>query len=544
MMATSRFTNSGNLRFTNLSLRSPMLFSKTIRTAALSGLLLSGLAGSTSALAVQGSEHHKLLSGNGQAGDQFGSAIATDGTLVVVGAGSDSAYVFGALLGFQNLELLPSGIAPSFGAAVAVDGDCAVVGAPFAGGVGPGSGVVYVFDTTTGLQLLELEAPDAEQFGTAVAMDEGLIVVGALNAAYLFDAETGQQLEELVPDEGTPVGGSGVAVIDGGFGESVDIEAGLIVVGAKTANGFSLFSGAAYVFDTSGNELSKLSAGPAWSQFGGSVGIGDGTVVIGAKFASPNGKDSGQAYLFDAFTGNLITNLVPSDGHIFAHFGSSVGIDGPHVIVGAEQDNEGGFSSGALYVYEAQSGSPIAKLLASDAAPGDELGTAVAVARGVLVAGAPRDDDNGDASGSAYTFDAAGTVTDMAGCFGNAGALDHVSGIAVAGQPLVLQMDSAQPEAALALLFASGAPVAGWPNCGLNLGSAGELLIDITPPTLFRTWAAPWTGLPVDFSLAVPPVSGLTGLQVYFQGAFVDPISLAEPVRLTQGLEVMFGGYL
>ena len=521
-----------------------MTSSKSTTTTALVSLFCSGLLGAAPAFAAQASEHYKLLPEIGQAGDRFGSAVATDGTLVAVGSGSGTAFVFEALSGDQLLELVPSDGAPSFGASVAVDGARVAVGAPLADGAGSSTGSVYVFDSTTGDELFELGAADASdgaQFGMAVAMDGGLVVVGALDAAYLFDAATGQQVEKLVPDGGPPVGGTGIATIAGGFGQAVDIDSGRIVVGAKTANGSSLYSGAAYVFDTSGNELHTISAGPAWCQFGGSVGIDGSTVVVGAKYNAPNGKDSGQAYLFDALTGSLTESLVPSDGHIFAHFGSSVAVDGQYVAVGAEQDNGGSTDAGSVYLYDAQNGDLIVKLTAGDAAPGDDLGEVVDLAKGVVVAGAPGDDDDGSASGSAYLFDAAGTVTTMSECIGNAGTLDHVGGIPLAGQTLEFRLDDAQTGTSLALLAVSGAPAPSWPSCGIDLGSAGELLIDVGPPLLLSS--ALWTGPAAEFQVSVPPVSGLMGLHIYLQGALLAPTQ-EESVRLTNGLEVVLGGYL
>ena len=385
-------------------------------TAALAGLLLTCL---TPALDAQWSEQHKLLPDDGLAGDLFGSAVATDGALVAVGApsaddlgaSSGAAYVFGAQLGAQQLELLPSNGAAGdqFGAALALDGGRVAVGAPLADRAGVNSGAVYVFDANTGMQLLELEpadGTDGDQFGYAVAMDAGLVVVGALGAAYVFDASTGQQLEQLLP-----LGGSTTLGLSA-FGEAVDIDAGLVVVGARLENGVSGISGAAYIYDAaSGDQLHRLIAlnGTAWAFFGACVSI-DGTVVaIGAPEAGPKGKHSGAAYIFDATTGQQVHYLFPADGHIFAKFGSSVGVDGQEVVIGAEQDNAGGFSSGAVYLYAAQSGNQLDKLLASDADALDEFGGAVAVAGGVLVSGAARDDDLGDASGSAYVFDAGGT---------------------------------------------------------------------------------------------------------------------------------------
>ena len=393
-----------------------MTASTSATTAALSSLLLLGL---TPALSAQWPECHKLLPNDGQAGDLFGSAVATDGTLVVVGApsaddlgsSSGSAYILGAQSGAQHLELLPSNGAPNdqFGASVAVDGALVVVGAPLADGVGPDSGAAYVFDATTGLQVFKLRPSDAaagDQFGYAVAMDGGLVVVGTLGAAYVFDVSTGQQLRKLLP-----AGGSSA----GGFGDAVDIDAGLVVVGARLANGVSGFSGAAYIFDAaSGNELHRLIAldGTAWAFFGASVGIDGSVVAIGAPEASPKGKHSGAAYQFDALTGQQTRKLVPSDGHVFAKFGSSVDTNGQHLVVGSEQNNASAlFSSGSVYVYEVQSGGLVVKLVASDVAALDEFGGAVAVAGAVLVSGAARDDDMGDASGSAYVFDAGGCGT-------------------------------------------------------------------------------------------------------------------------------------
>ncbi len=518
----------------------------------LPSLLVSGLCGLTPVLAAQGSERHKLLPKNGAAGDVFGSSIAADGALVAVGApradqsgsGSGSAYVFGALSGAQLLELIPSDGAAGdqLGAAIAIDGGRVVVGAPSADGVGSDSGAAYVFDATTGLELLKLEPADAaagNQFGYSVAMDGGLVVVGSLGAAYLFDVETGQELEKLLP-----IGGSTTLGLSG-FGEAVDIDAGLVVVGARLENGVSGISGAAYVYDAaSGNQLHRLIAvnGTAWAFFGATVGVDGNVIAIGApEEGQGTGRHSGAAYLFDAVTGQQTQRLVARDGHIFAKFGSSVSVDGLHVVIGSEQNNAGGqFSSGAVYVYEARSGSFVVKLTASDAASNDELGGAVAVSKGVIAAGAARDDDNGADSGSAYVFDGAGTVTTMTQCLVNAGTMDHVGGVAVAGQTLVFRMDSAQAGATAAALLIAAAPVPGWPSCGVSLGSAGELLI--APPLLFST--APWAGSAVDFPVTVPPVSRLMGLRLYFQGAIVAPGSPSEPLRLTQGLEVVLGGYL
>tara|TARA_R110002072_G_scaffold273219_3_gene433801 strand:+ start:105151 stop:106716 length:1566 start_codon:yes stop_codon:yes gene_type:complete len=517
-----------------------------------SHLLISALLGFTvsPALTAQGFEHHKLLPTNGVASALFGSAVATDGVLIAIGAAganqlgatSGSAYVFDATNANQIVELIPATGAPGdqLGTAIAIDDGFVVVGAPFADGVGTDSGAAYVFDATSGLELFKLEPADAaagNQFGYSVAMDGNLAVVGTLGAAYLFDVSTGQELVKLLPTGASTTFGLS------GFGEAVAIDAGTVVVGARLENGVSGFAGAAYVFDaSSGSQLHRLLAldGTTWANFGASVAIDGDLVAIGAPEASPIIWHAGAAYLFDALTGQQTLKILPGDGHLQAKFGSSVDVDGLHVVIGSEKNNaSGAFSSGAAYLFEAPGGNFVQKLQASDAAPHDRLGGAVAASNGVFVAGAARDDDNGTDSGSAYVFDAAGTVTTMAQCHTNAGSLTHVGGIAVAGQTLTFRMDSAQSGTAWALLAVATGPVPGWPNCGVNLGSTGELLID----TPLISVAAPWSGLAADFPVSLPSQSGLVGFPLYLQGVFIAPTSTPEPLRLTGGLELLLGGY-
>ncbi len=518
--------------------------------ASLRVLVVIALAASL-ALPAQRGEDHKLLPGDRLAGDSFGAAVATDGQLVAVGApGADqsaadsgSAYLFAAATGAELRELVPVGGAAGdrFGAAIAVAGDVVIVGAPGDDAAGADSGAAHVFDAATGARLFELVPVDAaagDHFGHAVAMDGDRAVIGSLGAAYLFDVPTGQQLAKLLPMGGSSVGGLS------GFGEAVDIDVGLVVVGARLENGVSGIAGAVYVYDAaSGTQLHRLVAqdGTAWANFGASVAVRGTLIAIGAPEANLTYWHAGTAYLFDAVTGRQMRRIVPTDGHLQAGFGGSIAIDGPHVVIGSEQNHaNGAFGCGSAYVYAAEGGRFVTKLLASDAADGDELGGAVAAARGVLVAGAARDDDGGGDSGSAYVFDAAGSVLPMAECFRNAGALLHIAGIPVAGQTLGLRVDVAQSGALLALLALSGGPVPGWPSCGLDLGRPGHLLVDAP----FATLAEPWVGSPVDFAIPLPSQPGLVGARIYLQGAFVAPAPAADSLRLTGGLEVSLGGYL
>jgi hypothetical protein len=94
---------------------------------------------------------------------------------------------------------VPSDAAPGdyFGSSVAISGNTAIVGAQFNDDAGDDTGAAYLFDVTTGQEILKLSAPNLasnDRFGSAVAIDGNRAIVGA-NAprnegpgkAYVFD---------------------------------------------------------------------------------------------------------------------------------------------------------------------------------------------------------------------------------------------------------------------------------------------------------------------------------------------------------------------
>lgn len=397
----------------------------TSRLASLAGL--AAVLTLTASSPAQSYEDAKLLPADGHAGQEFGSATALHGGLLAVGSRRDddrgtdsgSAYLFDAATGAQRAKLvaLDGAAGDRFGASIALGGGLAVVGAPMDDDRGAESGSVYVFDAQSGAQLAKLVAPDGadgDQFGCAVAVGSGRIVVGAIydddhgrnsGAAYLFDTQSYALVTKVVPSDGT---------MDDLFGESVDVDGGIVVVGAHGNDERALFAGAAYLFDAAdGSPLRKLMAndGSSWDFFGAAVAIDGGTVVVGAWADMPHGDNSGSAYLFDAASGNQLHKLVPSDGDYHDKYGISVAIDAGEVLVGAEGKDVGGvFDCGAVYRYDASSGALVTRLLASDAAPLDELGApySLAIEAGVVAAGVAADDDLGASSGSVYLYGGGG----------------------------------------------------------------------------------------------------------------------------------------
>ena len=189
------------------------------------------------------------------------------------------------------------------------------------------------------------------------------------------------------------------------FGNFVAVGSGRIVVGAYKDDDNGDASGSAYIFDLDGNQLAKITAsdGGAYRYFGNSAAVGSGRIVVGAFQDSDNGTSSGSAYIFD-LDGNELTKITASDAAAGDYFGWSVAVGSGRIVVGAILNDDDGDASGSAYIFDLD-GNQLSKITASDGAADDRFGRLVAVGSGRIVVGAYGDDDNGDASGSAYIFD-------------------------------------------------------------------------------------------------------------------------------------------
>ena len=144
--------------------------------------------------------------------------------------------------------------------------------------------------------------------------------------------------------------------------------------------------------------------------FGFSVAISGDTALVGA-FRSDNelvGADTGAAYIFvHSESGwKQQARLAAMDASPNDTFGGNVALFGDTAVVGASRRDDKGEDSGAAYVFvrSGDAWTQQTKLLASDGAPGDGFGQSLALTEDTIVIGAPRDDDKGENSGSAYVF--------------------------------------------------------------------------------------------------------------------------------------------
>jgi len=370
--------------------------------------------------------------------DLFGLSVFISGETALIGAVGDddngsssgSAYVFvrsGTTFSQQaKLIALDGAAGDAFGQSLSVSSDTAVVGADRDDDAGSNSGSAYVFvrDPLTGIwtQQQKLAASDEAEgdlFGLAVSVSGDTVVVGAFGnddagsnsgSAYVFvrDPLTGIWTEEA------KLTASDAEASDG-FGESVFIDGDTVVVGAGGNDDAGSSSGSTYVFVRSGTtwtQQAKLTASDAeaFDIFGRSVCVSGDTVLVGA-FGDDDlvlGNESGSAYVFvrSGTTWSQQAKLTASDGAAGDFFGLSVSISGDLVVIGAEEDDNIGSSSGSAYIF-VRSGttwSQQAKLTATDAASGDFFGHSVSISGDTPIIGALQDDDAGIGSGSAYIY--------------------------------------------------------------------------------------------------------------------------------------------
>jgi hypothetical protein len=301
------------------------------------------------------------------------------------------------------------------GTAVAIDGDTAVVGAPRGGAHQGGEAYVYTRAADGAWSLkATLTAADAsfgDNFGSAVAIDGDYIAVGAerhhydSGAVYAFhlDHVTGEwaQYQKLASSHFDGFHGER-------FGHSLAMQDGLLAVGAP--NGGQSSVGTVYLYADRGHHLYWARAsgalgdlGRSGSRFGSSVDIDGSRLVVGAP-----GSSSAFVYSLESDDPYSITptreGWLPPNWDEFVgseRFGASVAIDGDRVVVGAPGvDVEGRDDQGVAFVYERTPNSDDynkwseqARLIAADGAGdydwGDEFGTAVDISGNRIAVGAP-----------------------------------------------------------------------------------------------------------------------------------------------------------
>ncbi|MHC4093856.1 MAG: FG-GAP repeat protein, partial [Planctomycetota bacterium] len=171
-------------------------------------------------------------------------------------------------------------------------------------------------------------------------------------------------------------------------------------------------------------ETARLSASDAapGDRFGFAVAVCGDYAVVGAPYLEGAGSDPGAAYVLFNDNGAWVevARLTASDAAARDAFGLAAACDGDYVIVGAPKNDDAGSESGSAYIFVKppdgwQDMTETQKLTASDAGVGDGFGLPVSISGDYAVVGAYGDNDGGENSGSAYVFrrDDNGTPGDL-----------------------------------------------------------------------------------------------------------------------------------
>jgi hypothetical protein len=445
-------------------------------------------------------EDQQIAATDGVAYANLGDAVALDRDTALIGAPGDqtrgAAYVYvlsAASWVLQQKLLASDGVAyDELGAAVALSGDTAVVGAP--GSSGSGAAYVFVRSGTGWSEQQKLVAADgagSDDLGASVSVEGDVAFAGApyhAHAAYNAGAVypfvrsgtvwTGQP--EITASDANP---------NCYFGRAIAQRGGSVLVGADGASGATdAGAGAAYVFTPSGtawSEQQKLVAsdGASNESFGWAVAIDGGTALVGAYANTDFGFDSGSAYVF-ARSGTVWSAgpmLLPDDPADSDRFGISVAVSADRALVGALWDDDVGTDSGSTYAFERNgtTWTQAQKLVASDGAPYDTFGGAVAISGAWALIGAPQRSDPAIDVGAAYGFALRDSLGDACGTGGECASGFCAGGVCCA---------EACTDACATCLAAEGAPADG--TCGprtLGTGSCASPLqcngTDLVCPT-------------------------------------------------------------
>jgi hypothetical protein len=381
------------------------------------------------------------------AGDDFGAALVSDGTVALVAApGRDDAWRnAGGVFRFSrdeggtdNWGMVGTGIMPPtavsfapsvsarFGSAVAADNDLLVVGAYADRFVGNNAGAALVYrrneggtDAWGGIAKLTPPAGTDQHVGWAVAISGntivagGYLVGGGIGGAFVFEPDSAgrwQRVKQLLPSDN---------VANGWFGITVDIDGDTIVVGAPGRSTAGV-AGAAYVYErnlggaNNWGERKKLVTSDAAvnDEVGRGVAIDGNTIVVGAAsddhgaFTNP-----GSAYVFERDAGGAnnwgeVTKLVASDAANTQSYGGDVDIDGDVIAIGHKDSGFTGPERMQTYLYGRNVGGMsawglIRKLEDADTMPADAAGNDVAIAGPLVVVGAYR---AANVTGAIYVF--------------------------------------------------------------------------------------------------------------------------------------------
>jgi len=274
----------------------------------------------------------------------------------------------------------------NFGYSVAIENNIIVIGAHREDTGGSETGAAYIFEKSgeAWIEIQKIQASDKEAtdyFGHSVAINNDTIVVGAYGedtggslagATYIFE-KSGEVWIETQKIQGSDIDGNDY------FGYSVAIDNGIIIVGAWGKN-------SAYTFEYNGSswvETQKISPGIS-IEFGRFVAINNDIIAIGAP-----GTAGSLAYVYKNINSSWIEQqqLQGHDTEVSDRFGEYITINNNEIIIASPQEDTGGSNAGAVYVFEKLGNTWIEtqKIQGYDTEGSDYFGTAIAIENNIIL---------------------------------------------------------------------------------------------------------------------------------------------------------------
>jgi len=359
----------------------------------------------------------KIQSSDIETGDQFGASvhISTDGNTVVVGAQVEgtggatagSTYIFtrSGTTWSQEAKLQPSDVAAGdqSGASTSIsgDGNTLVISSPGDDTGYTSAGAAYIFTRsgTTWSQQAKLVASNPGQYdsfgrGVGISTDGNTVLIGAsgedtgadaTGAVYAFtrSGTTWSQQAFIQHSDRAQYDSLGEHIAVSSNGNDA-------IISARQKSG----GGAAYVFTRSGttwSQQAKIVSSDLqdYDAFGSDVDISDNgdTVIVGAADEDSGGPSVGAAYIFtrSGTTWSQQQKIQASDKQNYDSFGIAVALDitGDLAIIGAFREDTDYTNAGAAYVFtrDGTTWSEESKIVPTDSARAvsDEFGSAVAI---------------------------------------------------------------------------------------------------------------------------------------------------------------------
>ena len=335
-----------------------------------------------------------------------------------------------------------------YGWGAAIEGDVLAVSAPYHDAAGQDTGAVFVFERIDGEWLetayLTPEYPDSHGwFGRWIALEQGRLVIGA-------------PYEDVIGLDGVRIDDSGIAYVyekvggewrrtgtllpaapkaGASFGWSVSIWGDRIAVSAwqDTVGDMMVGSVTTYI-QRKGLWQPEAIFQPQdpthLHMFGRDIELYENILVVGAPGDDTIAEDAGAIFVWHYYANqwNFAGKLLASDGAAADRLGSQVALQDGWLASGGYDHDTPAWSNGAVYVWKLENIWYFhSKLQPSDLQPGDWFGYSVDINDGILVAGSPHrahPETGTYRSGAAYAFELVDDRWVEIGVFGPVDAIE------------------------------------------------------------------------------------------------------------------------